>query len=48
MQDEDLWEKRYGRKLDDEERRETKENLVAFFQILHEWKMQEAANAQFR
>lgn len=39
----DLWSRRYGKKLNHEEQRMIKDNLVSFFQILREW--QEAANA---
>lgn len=47
-QDNDLWGKRYGRKISDEEKRMIKETLVSFFQVLREWKAQGEANAQIQ
>ncbi len=47
-QDNDLWSKRYGAKMNDEEKRVIKDNLTGFFKILREWKAQEVANAQFQ
>ena len=47
-QDSDLWDKRYGKKMSDEEKRVIKDNLISFFEVLREWKAREVGNAQFQ
>ncbi len=42
--DTDFWQSRTGRELTAEDRRQIRENLTGFFEILNEWQGKERGN----